>query len=76
MFNMNKKQNKSKKAQEEQKIKIHERCLGKRFFVLTNGGWYGYVRSIIDVEHFGIENKDGKIIPVNIFDVRDQDYFD
>lgn len=52
------------------KLEYHKKMVGKRIFVVSNGGYYGTVSEVMDAEHFRIKPDKGEDRVVEIFDVR------
>lgn len=61
--------------EQTERIEAHKRSIGRRMFVVTNGGWYGVIDRILDEENFELILVDGRKRIVNIFDLRDPEYF-
>lgn len=55
------------------KIEYHKKMMGKRVFVILNGGYSGVITAVVDDEHFRIKPDKGEDRIVEIFDIRSQE---
>lgn len=59
----------TKEEIKQNKIKVNSILIGKEVYVITDGGWYGMVKKVIDEEMVLIALED-KLMEISIFDIR------
>ncbi len=57
----------------EEIIAIHQKCVGLKVFCTTLGGWHGEIKSIKDENTFVVQSNSGRLIDVDLFDLRGLD---
>jgi len=57
-------------ATKEEILDIHKGCIGLRVFIVTKGGFYATIRSVIDENTFEVINDAGHISRADLYDIR------
>ncbi len=52
------------------KLEYHKKMVGKKIFVVSNGGYFGTILEVVDDEHFKVKPDKAEDRIVEIFDVR------